>query len=76
DGNWNIYTVRLDGTGLGKITKDNSNDVDPVWSPDGDRIAFSSDREGGYTIFTTAVDGTDVVETGQAGYPSDWTTEG
>lgn len=30
------------------------------WSPDGKRIAFSSDREGNYEIYTMAADGSDV----------------
>ena len=34
------------------------NNQDPVWSPDGTRIAFASDRQGGvFHIFVQAVDG-------------------
>jgi TolB protein len=38
-------------------------DVCPVWSPDGQRIAFVSDRDGPrdeYHVFTMRPDGTDV----------------
>ena len=32
----------------------------PSWSPDGTRIAFTSDADGNYEIYTMATDGTDV----------------
>jgi Tol biopolymer transport system component len=32
----------------------------PSWSPDGTRIAFTSDADGNYEIYTMAADGTDV----------------
>ncbi len=46
-GKLNIYTINADGTGLRQLTHDNGNNGDPVWSPDGTRITFGSDREGG-----------------------------
>jgi TolB protein len=32
----------------------------PAWSPDGGRIAFASNRNANYQIFTMKADGTDV----------------
>ena len=32
-------------------------DVDPVWSPDGFRIAFYSNRTGHFALYTMAADG-------------------
>ena len=45
-GPWRIWTVRPDGTGLRELTKGNAeeHDVDPVLSPDGKSILFSSTR--------------------------------
>jgi Tol biopolymer transport system component len=41
--NADIYTVRIDGTGLKRITTDESYEYDPVWSPDGKSIAYSGE---------------------------------
>ena len=34
----------------------------PIWSPDGQRVAFDSDREGDRAIFWQKADGTDAAE--------------
>jgi hypothetical protein len=39
------------------ITRSASDNVDPVWSPDGTKIAFSSNRDGAYTIYIARRDG-------------------
>lgn len=41
-----VFTVETDGTGLTNVTDSPSQDREPDWSPDGRRIAFSSDRAG------------------------------
>ncbi len=40
DGDWDIYGVNLDGTGLTQLTHNNVDDWSPVPSPDGRLIAF------------------------------------
>jgi Tol biopolymer transport system component len=47
DGNSEIYAINLDGTGLVRLTNNAATDVDPAWSPDGNRIAFASNRGSG-----------------------------
>jgi TolB protein len=44
DGNWEIYTVHPDGSGLTRLTSDPALDSTPIFSPDGRTIAFTSDR--------------------------------
>ena len=52
DGNWHIYTVNTDGTGLKQMTTGDFDHREPHWSPDGTTLAFSSDRNGSYDIWT------------------------
>lgn len=45
DGNFDIYTMRTDGSGLKKLTHSKNEDTKPQWSPDGTRIMYlSKDR--------------------------------
>jgi len=54
-----IYTMNIDGSDVLELTFNSFNDIDPVWSPDGQKIAFSSDRTGAlkYTIWIMNPDG-------------------
>jgi Tol biopolymer transport system component len=60
DGNFEIFTVRADGTGLTNLTNSPSRDDNPYWSPDGKRIAFNSDRDGIPQIYVMDADGSDI----------------
>ena len=55
DGDNEIYM--LISNGLKQLTENTWNDEYPVWSPDGTRIAFSSDRSGSYGIYIMQADG-------------------
>jgi len=57
DGNWEVYRVNLDGTGLVRLTNNGANDGLPAWSPDGKSIAFLSDRDGGWAVWAMNADG-------------------
>jgi Tol biopolymer transport system component len=46
DGDFEIYTIRPDGSGIRKLTNTRGNDAHLVWSPDGKWIVFSSSRKG------------------------------
>jgi Tol biopolymer transport system component len=41
-GNFEIYAMNADGSGVTQLTNDPGEDREPVWSPDGTKIAFVS----------------------------------
>jgi TolB protein len=72
-GNFEVFTIRPDGSGLKQLTNTPGNEAHLSWSPDGERIIFTSTRMGFkdealYTgapqpygeIFTMKADGTDL----------------
>jgi Tol biopolymer transport system component/C-terminal processing protease CtpA/Prc len=52
-----IYTVPAAGGRAQQITTNAAYDTHPVWSPDGTRIAFASDRMGSLDIYEVSRDG-------------------
>lgn len=65
DGHWNLYLVRAGCAGTAtpcagqtyRLTNDPADERDPVWSPDGRVIAFASNREGNWDIYTIPAPG-------------------
>jgi len=52
-----IYKVSAQGGDATAITTSDAYDFMPVWSPDGQSIAFASDRSGNYDIYTIDLNG-------------------
>jgi Tol biopolymer transport system component len=87
DGTQLVYRVLGQEQGLrimslenGRVTRVTSEwDNFPAWSPRGDRIAFTSLRNGDFEIYTVKLDGTDVrqltADHGTAGHPV-WSPDG
>ncbi|HEX9992397.1 MAG TPA: hypothetical protein VGB14_05665 [Acidimicrobiales bacterium] len=73
---YDIHVMNADGTGDVNLTPDptpedgvdDSQELDPVWSPDGTRIAFISNRvietnpDGNYEVFAMDADGANVTQ--------------
>jgi Tol biopolymer transport system component/PKD repeat protein len=68
DGDFELYAMNLDGSGVTKLTDNNANDYPgrgAAWSrPDGTRILFTSDRggTGEQNIYVMNADGTGVTQ--------------
>jgi len=52
-----IYTVDVNGGEARRLTTQPSYESNPVWSPDGKRIAFASDRHGNFDIYVMDAQG-------------------
>jgi TolB protein len=78
DGNWEIYILREDGTGLKRLTNNASDDGLPTWSPDGRTIAFVSNQGGPWAVWVMDADGSNrrkLFDIGGDGLVADWTSQ-
>jgi len=57
-----LYSISPDGSGEHQITDGANFDGYGAWSPNGNRIAFSSNRSGLTGLYTMRADGSDVVQ--------------
>jgi Tol biopolymer transport system component len=73
---WDIFFQRVGGKNPVNLTKDSSTDnTQPAFSPDGQRIAFRSERDGG-GIFIMGATGEDVKRLTDFGYNPAWSPDG
>ncbi|MEJ2208556.1 MAG: LysM peptidoglycan-binding domain-containing protein [Anaerolineae bacterium] len=57
DGDWDIYSVSIDGGAVKRLTDNSAQDGLPTWSPDGRAIAFVSNRSGAWAIWVMDANG-------------------
>jgi serine/threonine protein kinase len=81
NGNGDIWVVEMARGLLGRrITTSPSNDGSPVWSPDGNRIAFSSNRRGAFDLYQKPASASGeeelLLESSYGKSPMDWSADG
>ena len=59
DSNVDLWIYDVARQSAVKLTSGDAPDVNPVWSPDGKQVVFSSKRDSTYHVFTKIVDGTE-----------------
>jgi len=57
-GNFDIYTIRPDGSDLTRLTSREAEDVEPAWSPCGRYIVFTSNENKNWNLWIIKADGT------------------
>ena len=75
-----LYLLPIEGGPARPLTTGMAFDAQPRFSPDGERVVFTSDRDGGQNIWIMRVDGTDTTQvskgkTNRAESP-EWTPDG
>ena len=66
---YDVFASNLDGAGLRQLTTEEGYDAEATFSPAGDRIVFTSARDGDLELYSMAPDGSDVIRlTDRPGY--------
>jgi Tol biopolymer transport system component len=76
----NVWVLDLARGTRALVTSDASNHQHSIWSPDGSRIVFSSNRDGHYDLYEKASNGTgpdhELVKDDASKFPSQWSSDG
>ena len=79
-GTSDVWAVDLARGTKTRLTSDPTDDFLALWSPDGERVLFTSDREGFYNLYAVAASGAGATETvlksGLDKWSMDWSADG
>jgi Tol biopolymer transport system component len=79
-GNQDIWVAESSGAGNTRLTFDPKLDTSPVWSPDGARIVFASNRGGRRDLYEKSSDGSGeerlLLQSDEDKTPLDWSRDG
>ena len=67
-----IFVTDVDGGGYGVLVDGEGWDHQPAWSPDGDWLAFTSDRDGDDSIYLARADGSNPLLLVEGGTSATW----
>lgn len=79
EGNTDIWTLDVDRGIPVRFTDDLQAEIAPLWSPQGDRIVYSSILNGVFELFERKLDGspaTLLLQTGESKQVTDWSRDG
>ncbi|MHA1569647.1 MAG: OmpA family protein [Alphaproteobacteria bacterium] len=61
-GNYEIFSLAIDGSDLIRLTSREAQDIEPAWSPDGRYIVFTSDEGDNWNLWVIKPDGTGLTQ--------------
>jgi eukaryotic-like serine/threonine-protein kinase len=82
NGNTDLWSMEAPRNALRKLTSDPSRDYEALWSPHGDRMVYTSDRNGVLNLYETSLASgssaaeTPLLETSEHKNPCDWSADG
>ncbi|MEE9263851.1 MAG: protein kinase [Vicinamibacteria bacterium] len=74
DGNWDIWVYDLEREVSTRLTFDEASDTEQIWSPDGEYLVFSSDRDGADNLYRKRADGSGELERLTESPVAEWAT--
>ncbi len=77
---WAVSVIDIARGVASQLTFDQANDWLPIWSPDGSRVVFASERAGVFQLYEKRSDGAGreepLLETSRRKSPMDWSSDG